>query len=110
MENQKKSWSIRRAILAGLILQSLGFAASNISDGGADLSKWLSAPPRFYIPYIIGQFAPVPILFAIIAVIRNLAVRKLRRSKPASVDPVLPETLDNGLPGRAARDRLTRLR
>jgi hypothetical protein len=75
-----RRWSLARAALYGLILMGVVFGVEllGIWTGSKDPDPWFdvaaSSPAEFAV-YWIGFFLTGPIVFVVIALIRNLFVR-----------------------------------
>jgi hypothetical protein len=67
-----RKWSLWRAALYGLILQSIVFVTSNLADGGNDAMYWLQqGRPAAIVAYFGGQLIAAPLVFVLVAFIRN---------------------------------------
>jgi H+/Cl- antiporter ClcA len=76
-ENQphKRKWNLWRAALYGFIFGVVAFIINALADSGKDLSLWLQARPGEIIVYFGGRLLAAPLLFVLVAVIRNLVFK-----------------------------------
>jgi len=76
----RKRWSLWRAALYGLLLMLFAFTVHILGlwAGTKPPDPWLSSdvPLHMLLPHWIAYFMPGPILFVIVAAIRNMFVRK----------------------------------
>jgi hypothetical protein len=65
-------WSLWRAALYGLAIGLAVFAVNTMADGGQDLAAWWSyGRPAEIVAYLGGRLLILPILFVVIAFVRN---------------------------------------
>jgi hypothetical protein len=69
-------WSLWRAALYGLGVGLAVFVISTMADGGRNLSMWWSnGRPEEIAAYLAGQLTAAPLLFVVVAFIRNRFVK-----------------------------------
>jgi hypothetical protein len=74
---KKKKWSLKHAALYGLLLSLFAFVVGNVADGGNDFMHWLrNGTFGMNVAYFSGQLLVGPVLFVLVAAIRNLFVRQ----------------------------------
>ena len=75
----RKRWSLGRAFLYGLLLSIAVFAINNLAQGGEEITLLvLNAPLHISVAYLASRVLWLPLVFVIVATIRNLAARKKR--------------------------------
>jgi hypothetical protein len=71
----KQKWSLGRAAFYGLILALVVLVVSNLADQRKNLLIWLNARPGEMLGYFEAQLLLAPIVFVVVALIRNGTVR-----------------------------------
>jgi hypothetical protein len=78
----KRKWSLTRAALYGLTLQTTALILGNLADGGKEFAEYAHARPGQIIGYFGAQMLFSPMIFVGIAFIRQ----KFRTRKLLSKD------------------------
>jgi hypothetical protein len=73
--SKEKKWSLWRAALYGLIAGVILFVINDAANGWQEFSTWSQARPSEVISFAIGRFGFPPVLFVLVAFIRNRFVK-----------------------------------
>jgi hypothetical protein len=99
-----KRWSLWRAVLYGLLLMLFVFAVHilGIWAGTTPPDPWLSSavPIHILLAHWIAYLMPGPILFVIVAAIRNMFVRKPTKLTFRGSCPMIVQTARKKPPRR----------
>ena len=76
LDKPKKKWSLQRAFLCGLAVQSIAFIISVLGDGGENAMHWLQhGRIGEQVGYFGGQLLAAPLIFVFVAFVRNRFVK-----------------------------------
>jgi hypothetical protein len=81
-----KKWSVWRAANAGLLVSVLGPALQIASGRGVELASLVQTASAETVAQLAAQILAVPLLFVLIALIRNIFKRRLPKSDARAIE------------------------